>query len=271
MNKFLVLSLCALLSISFTSCYAPVSKSGKSSATLEKPATESQKAAENYIALAFKYINADQLATARTKLEQAQGYDASNPRIYLGYGLIYDKEQEEELASDSYKKAASLGGGAEVSMHRALSLYNLGQYTQAQQFFAQCMADTQYDLRALCFELNGFNEMRLTKLDKAIESFIKATQLNTNMPTSYLSLANLYIQTGDVAAGFVEFKKYDQMAQYIDSVKHTAQSLWIGIQLSNSVGKSEEMKNLVNKLKIEFKDSNEFQIYQQWSEELGSN
>ena len=109
MNKFLVLGLCAFLSISLTSCYAPVDKSGKNSSTLGQPATESQKAAENYIALAFKYINADQLATARTKLEQAQGYEASNPRIYLGYGLIYDKEQEEELAADSYKKAALLG------------------------------------------------------------------------------------------------------------------------------------------------------------------
>jgi len=271
MNKFLVLSLCVLLSVGFTSCYAPVDKSGKSSITLENQKTESEKAAGNYIALAFKYINANQLSTARTKLEQAQSFEASNPRIYLGYALIYDKEQEEELAIASYKTAASLGGGAEVSMHRALSLYNLSRFRDASVYFAECMVDTQFDLRALCFELNGFNEMRLNNVNKAIESFVKATQLNTNMPTSYLSLANLYIQTGDMDSGFTQFKKYDQMAQYIDSVSHTAQSLWIGIQLANAVGQSSDMNNLVIKLKIEFQGSNEYKLYKQWSDALGAN
>ncbi|MCJ8312865.1 MAG: hypothetical protein HRU38_11680, partial [Saccharospirillaceae bacterium] len=212
-----------------------------------------------------------QLATARVKLDQARTYEKSDPRIYLGYALIYDKEQEAELAADNFEKAAKLGGGAEVAMHRALSLYNLGRFTQATVFFKQCMNDTQFELRALCFELNGFNEMRLTNTNNAIESFKKATQLNTNMPTSYLSLANLYIQNAEVQSGFLAFKKYDQMAQYINSVKHTAQSLWIGIQLSNAVGDSEEMKKLVVQLKIKFKDSNEYAVYKQWSEALGSN
>jgi len=271
MKKFLEISLCVLLSIGLASCYAPVNKTGRSSSTLDKPVTESQKAAKNYIALAFKYINANQMATARTKLEQAQSFESSNPRIYLGYALIYDKEQEAALADDSYKKAAALGGGSEVSMHHALSLYNLGRFNQAKGYFDLCMADTQYELRALCFELNGFNEMRLSNVQKAIGSFIKATQLNSNMPTSYLSLANLYIQTADVKLGFLEFKKYDQMEQYIDSVSHTAQSLWIGIQLANAVGESEEMNKLANQLKIEFHKSNELQIYKQWYAQLGSN
>ncbi|NRB79497.1 MAG: hypothetical protein HRU38_12670, partial [Saccharospirillaceae bacterium] len=57
MNKILVLTLGVLLSLSVTSCYVPVDKSGKTTSTYPKPPTESQKASDNYIALAFKYIN----------------------------------------------------------------------------------------------------------------------------------------------------------------------------------------------------------------------
>jgi len=271
MNKFLIIGFCTFLSFGITSCYAPVDKAGNSTLTYSKPQSESQKAAENYIALAFKYINANQLSTARAKLDQSRDFEPNNPRIYLGYALIYDKEKESELAGVNYKKASDLGGGAEVSMYRALSYYNQGLYSQAQTSFAQCMNDTVFDLRALCFELNGFNEMRLANVDKAIESFIKATQLNTNMPTSYLSLANLYLQKSDPKAGYVEFKKYHEMVKYIDSVSHTAQSLWIGIQLANAVGDSAQMQDLVIKLKVEFQDSEEYKLYQQWSANAGAN
>ncbi|BCE01661.1 tetratricopeptide repeat protein [Marinicellulosiphila megalodicopiae] len=264
MNKFIVMSFCCVLSVTLAGCYAPVNKSGGKALVYETPRSESQKAADNYIALAFQYINAGQLGTARSKLDQAKNFDSTNPKAYLGYALIYDQEQETRLAEENFNKAAAHGGGAEVSMYHALFLYNQARFTQAQVHFDKCINDATFDKRALCFELAGFNQMRLNNPQKAIASFIKATQINPNMPVSYLSLANLYIQSGENKLGYDAFKQYDQMAIYIESVNHTAQSLWIGIQLASAVGEKSEVLTFANKLNKQFPGSEEVKLYNAW-------
>ena len=77
-----------------------------------------------HIRLALNYISSNNRDLARVHLEKAKAFNPRSAELYNGYALLYQMEQEFELAEQHYRKALS-----------ADKAYSLAQYNFAAFLF----------------------------------------------------------------------------------------------------------------------------------------
>lgn len=222
--------------------------------------------AQTYVQIAFDHINHSAFAQAKAKLLQAESIDNDNPGIYLGYGKMFEKEREPELAENNFKKAINKDNTSASLMYYALFLHNQGRFDEARQQFTKCTEDTTFPRRAECFEYMAVNELKLNERQLAKNFFHKATYLNAQMPRSYISLANLYLEDRDYKRGYEAFSGFKNLTllEGNNLYEHSPISLWLGVRLAYHTGKRNEVETLASQLYEQFSQSQEWELYNRW-------
>ncbi len=206
--------------------------------------------------LAVGYFEQGQTTVALDELKLALAADPNYGEAYNLRGLVYLRLKDYPLAESSFRRALALKPGD------ANTLHNLGwlmcqtdRQTEAEQFFAQALADPSYGERAKTLMTQGLCQMRAGKPAQAQESLLQSFQLDASNPITEYNLALLMFQRNDL-----------QRAQfYIRRLNNgewaNAESLWLGIRIERRLGNQDAVDQLAVPLRKRFGQSREAGLY----------
>lgn len=201
------------------------------------------KSVASYTQLGFAYLERQNTERAKRAFVKALRLDDNSPDALHGMALIYQKEGEQKLAEEHFKKALSDGGVFSVARNNyAAFLYGQGRYPEACEQLDLTVRDTLYVNRRFAFENLGLCQLQLKELEKAEFSFKRALQLDRNSSRALLELASLkYLQNRPLDA-------WGYLQQHLHVAKASVRSLMLGLQLAERLGKRAEHQRFSSEL-----------------------
>jgi type IV pilus assembly protein PilF len=163
---------------------------------------------------------------------------------------------EPRLAEDSFRRAIALNGRDANILHNLGWLQcTLQRYAEADQSFAQALANPAYAERPRTLMTQGVCQIRAGRLADAERTFTRAYELDAANPVTGYNLADLLFKRGE----------YERAQFYIRRLNNTtfanAQTLWLGIKVERQMQNREAMLQLADQLRRRFSQSKEMALY----------
>ena len=209
----------------------------------------------------MKYIASKNRELARVHLDNAQSFGSRSNRSQLhnGYALLYQLEQETELAEKYFRKAISSKKTDSTARYNfAAFLYNQGRFEEALKQMQLVSEDLGYERRAQAFYILGLAQNKTGQALEALESFEKASQLAPQFAPPYIEAAEIYFAQKRLAKAKRALDQHGYLAQL------SAKSLWLSVRIENSFGNRDAEASQGLKLKNLFPYSSENLEYQKW-------
>jgi len=224
-----------------------------------------EKAVITYVQIGYGYFEQGNLFESKKALTKALDIDPKAAGAHMGLARVYDRELEHKLADDHFKKALRYGESTEGHFQYGVYLYNQGNFKGAYSQLNKTLEDTVYGRRSLAFEYQGVIASRLGKTDEAISNYERALALNAGMYNSHLGLTNIYFERKDFPTAYHHYNGFVRLVR-AQAARHSATSLWLGIQLAGFAEDKDAISSLSLQLRNQYPDSNEYQYYLDWKE-----
>lgn len=211
---------------------------------------------QQHIRLALSYISSNNRDLARVHLEKAKAFNPRSAQLYNGYALLYQMEQEFELAERYYRKALAADSDYTLAHYNySAFLFNQGRMQEALE---EMQLVTQDLGRPQAFYILGLSQKRLGDTAAAVESFEKATQLSAGFAPPFIEAAEIYFQQQNYPLSKMALDRFKQLS------KPTSKSLWLSVRIEQRFGNRDKAASEGLKLKNLFPYSKENLEYQEW-------
>ncbi|RMF14592.1 MAG: tetratricopeptide repeat protein [Gammaproteobacteria bacterium] len=228
--------------------------------TVNDPLTakaSSKKAVEEYVNLGLGYFQQQQYDLAIKRLRRALEIDPGNPRALSALALVYQAQQEPELAEKTFLDV--IREHPEFTQGRsyyAAFLYQNDRLEDALAQLREASNDVEYEGRALLFFNIGQIERRLGHNERAIEAYRKSLVLNPAQPRVRLALAFAYSESGQHEQAWKAFLQYRESVRR-GLARHSAASVALGVRTARALGLKDEEASLLLLLKNQYRNSKE--------------
>ena len=214
---------------------------------------------QQHIRLALSYISSNNRDLARVHLEKAKAFNPRSAQLYNGYALLYQMEQEFELAERYYRKALAADSDYTLAHYNySAFLFNQGRMQEALEELQLVTQGLGYERRPQAFYMLGLSQKRLGDTEAAVESFEKATQLSAGFALPFLEAAEIYFQQQNYPLSKMALDRFKQLS------KPTSKSLWLSVRIEQRFGNRDKAASEGLKLKNLFPYSKENLEYQEW-------
>ena len=206
--------------------------------------------------LGAKYLETGDLKKARIKLEKALAANDENAKANFYYAILLQKVNQPEKAKPYFLKATELAP-EETHYYETFGvlLCRLGDYKEANEQFTKS-ATNPFNLTAeYAYNNAGSCAMSLGKIEDAEDNIRKALRKNPRFTPALLNMVEILLEQDEyeiAEAYYLRYLKYG---------KHTADSLWLGIQLNRFLGDRIAMDEYGLRLKSDFPQSRETLLY----------
>jgi type IV pilus assembly protein PilF len=221
-----------------------------------------EKAIENYVTLATAYIGQGNVDRARFHLDRASELAPKDASVLAAQGLLYQTDNETELAERAYRDAiASDAGYTRARVFYGAFLYGQNRFEEARDQFAAASRDTDYPSRASVFFNLGLSEERLDNLENAVNAYRRSVELSRGDTRSLLALSRTLVAVDNHQAAERYYSRLLGAMQRNKNLRHSPESLMTGIRIARHFGDSDREASLALLLRSDFPDSLEYQQY----------
>ncbi|GAB2712538.1 type IV pilus biogenesis/stability protein PilW [Halomonas garicola] len=206
--------------------------SGCASSLLSSPDTP--EAGSAYTRLGLAYLEQNNLKRALNALDRAEELDPGNPETLQALALVYQRQGENDLAAEQFKKA--LAANTDFTRARnnyAAFLYQQGNYQRACQQLETAAKDPQYEHRARLFTNLGQCYTARDQTQRARESLVRASKIDPRHARSYWLLAQLEYRQGNHARAWAPLQRFLRLG------RPTREALEMAAELALERGDSE--------------------------------
>ncbi len=236
---------------------AAATTAGKPDMVTDSDEPDARKRARIRLELAVGYYEQGQTAIALDELKLSLAADPNYGEAFNLRGLIYMRLNDYALAQDSFQRAIALNASDSNAQHNYGWLQcQREQYAQADQLFAQALANPFYGERAKTFMARGLCQVRANQLDEGERSLTRSYELDAGNPITGYNLAKLLFRRSE----FVRAQFY--VRRLNNSELANAESLWLGVKIERRVGNQDAMRQLAAQLKKRFPQSKEALAYE---------
>jgi type IV pilus assembly protein PilF len=214
-------------------------------------------AVERYVALGLEYIRRNDLHRARKHLNRALEIAPLDSAANAALGLVYHQEGELEEAETYFLTSLE----TDPNYTRGLSyygafLYSVDRIDEALVQFERAAKDTTYEGRAQIFSNIALCELKLGDKQKAIEAYTVTLRLDRTNGRALSGITELLISVNN----------YEQAQHYYNrlvrlirerGMKHSAQSLWLGIRIAHYYRSHQQVSTLAGLLDQMYPDTEE--------------
>lgn len=215
------------------------------------------KALEQRVELARKYIGEGNWENAKRNLRMAYDIDPDNAQVHEAFALVYQSTGEFELAEQSYRTALKLDKKfSRARNNYATFLYSQGRFAEAEKQLVLVTQDTLYQGRPRAFTNLGLCRVQLFDSQGAEEAFRRALTMDRANSIALLELAQLRHDAGD----------FDTAQRYYDTYRtvvrqQSSRGLWLGIRLARESGDRDAEGSYMLALSNLYPDSAEYQAF----------
>jgi len=243
-----------LISLLITGC------AGQQVTTAEQ---DTPKAVKAYNSLGMQYLRRSDTANAKLAFQRSIEIDSGSAQAYNGLAMVFQLEQDAPLAERYFKKAIKVEpDSAMLHNNYGAFLFSRKRYPEACKELGRATEDPFYNQRSQAFENLGRCYRLIDRLDAAEHAFKRSLTLNPKRPLAILQLSDVMLQKGDLEEAVSFFDQYSAMVD-AKQVQHSAQSLWLGVQISRLKNSGIDAATYGLILKNLFPDSEEYQQYKE--------
>ncbi|NND69483.1 MAG: type IV pilus biogenesis/stability protein PilW [Halioglobus sp.] len=217
------------------------------------------KALDERVALARRYIGEENWEDARRNLDLAREIDANSPGVHGAFGLLYQRTGEYELAEEHFRKAIRLDSKQTRTRNNyAAFLIDRKRFEEAEEQLEYVVRDSLYGERARAFTFLGYTRLQLDDSAGAQEALERALAMEPRDAFALLEMAHLTFAADD----------YSQARRYYEGYRKTvrqqsARALWLGIRLARQSGNKDAEASYALALANRFPNSPEHEAYEQ--------
>jgi type IV pilus assembly protein PilF len=212
-------------------------------------------AADVYVKLAVAYMREGQMEQALKKAKRGVRLDPNSPSANNVIALLYERLGDNELAERHYKRAVRLDP-KDPYIRNAYGSFLCAQerYEEADQEYVQALRNPLYKTPEVALTNAGICAGRSNKVELAESHFRRALQANPRFPLPLVHMAQISLDKGN----YLSSRGYLQ--RYLEVAKHSARTLWLGIQAERELGDLDAVASYELLLRGKFPDSEEMKL-----------
>jgi type IV pilus assembly protein PilF len=220
-----------------------------------RPTHVTNEVASANLNLGIEYLKQGNYNGALEKLEKARAADPAHPATYNVLGLLYQKIEDPKKAEQNFKKAISLDDNDSSSLNNyANFLCQQDRLEEAEKTFLKAADNPLYRSPETAITNAGLCLYSYQKKDGAKKYFQQALQINPQVPQALVKMSELALDDFNYLSARAYLQRYQQVS------RHTARSLWLGIQIERELGDKNAVSSYALLLKNSFPDSDEAAI-----------
>ncbi len=200
-----------------------------------------------HLDLARGYLDGENPARARDPLLRALELDPERVEAHVLAGVLYEREQETELAEYHFRAALELDPADPQALNNyGAFLYGQGRFRDALEPLQRASRNAEYRLRAQVYENLGLTELALGRPDAARNAFERALGLGASQPRSTLELASIHYSQHDYDAA----ERYYH--DFLADAGETTRSACLGLRLAGVEGATLRSVDHAERLRMRF-------------------
>ena len=223
----------------------------ESTGGLPNPAPKAERA-QAQIAVGRGYISARSWANAKRSLQKAVELDPGSVEAHVLFAVVYDEQEEFELAETYYRKALRLDSSDPQALNNyGRFLFRRGRLDEAATRLQKVVKNTEYRARPQAYENLGLVEIARGNPEAAQAAFERALSLNPMQYSSALELGYMAFDRGEIGLAFQQYELFRTNA------KPSARSLCLGMKLGAAANNPDQVASAAMALKNLFPKSRE--------------
>ena len=204
------------------------------------------------VKLAVGYIQRQQYAPARDKLEKAIEQDEDNLPAYKTLAYLYALLGLEEDADKMYQQALDLKpDDPDLQNSYGAFLCSMGKLEEAHEYLRKAYSNPFYDSIYLAQSNAGSCYLKTGEYDKAEPLLRQSLRVQPKLPGSLISMAEIGVKTERYLMARAYIQRYHEVNA------PTAASLYLQVQAERALGAQEHYLKYAKQLIKDFPDSDE--------------
>jgi type IV pilus assembly protein PilF len=217
-----------------------------------KPTSGTNDVAAVNLNLGIEYLRLGNYEKALSKLENAREADENYPPTYNTLGILYQRLGDKVRAEDNYQHALRLNSSDPSTLNNyGRFLCQERRFDEAEAAFLKAAQNPLYQTPEIALSNAGTCAMAHGNLDIAEKYFRSALEKNPRVAVALLQMA----QISYTNASYLSARAYLQ--RYLEIGKHTAKTLWLGINIERELGDKNLLASYELLLKNKFPQSKE--------------
>lgn len=219
---------------------------------------QTNRVAETNLNLGVEYLKRGDYEKALEKLNRALEADPKYPPTYNALGILYQKLGKPDEAEGYFKRALRINS---ADPH---TLNNYGQllcaeerYEDAEKAFLKAADNPLYETPEISLTNAGTCALKSGNVEAAETHFREALNINPRVAIALLQMSQLSYDNGN----YLSARAYLQ--RYLEVGKHTAKTLWLGIQIEKELGDRDTLSSYALSLRNNFPRSEEARLLQE--------
>jgi type IV pilus assembly protein PilF len=239
--------LISILALTLAAC----NQVGSSNQNIRASQTTNEVAAAN-LDLGIEYMKQGAYENALKNLEKAKLADPGYSPTYNVLGLLYQRLGDPEKAEDNFKRALGLNSNDSSTLNNYGNfLCQQNRLEKAEETFLKAAANPLYETPEIAITNAGLCLSNNQKENEAEKYFKQALQLNPRVPQALIKMCEISFKTPNYLSARAYLQRYQQVA------RHTAKSLWLGIQIEQELGDKDTVSSYILLLKNTYPDAKE--------------
>jgi len=195
---------------------------------------------------------------ALEKLNRAREAKPDYPPVYNALGVLHQNLGIFDVAEDNFKMAIKLNPSNSSAMNNyGLLLCQTERYDEANEIFLKAVNNPLYATPEVAYNNAGTCALNNGQAELAENYFNEALKRNAGMGTALIQMSELSYEKGN----YMPARGY--LSRYLESNKHSATSLWLGIRIERELGDNNAVSSYELLLRNQFSESEEAKLLSQ--------
>ena len=223
----------------------------------DEPQTDST--ADIYVKMGVEYMRRGNNKVALSKLNRALEIDSSEIKAHNALAILYERLNELEQAEYHYKRALYYRPNDSASNSNYGNFICRQQgFEVAESYFLTAAANPLYKTPELPYTNAGICALRADVLDKAGLYLDKALRFNPYFDKAHYQMAELKQRLGEYETA------ENYYLRYVERNAQSAESLWLGIRISEALGQLDRASSYALLLKSRYPESEQTQALRRY-------
>jgi type IV pilus assembly protein PilF len=212
-------------------------------------------AGDTYMQIAAHFLEQGQLDLALINAKTSLEKEPDNAQAHNIIALTYQRLGEQKLADSHFKSAIRLQPKNSF-IRNAYGAFLCAQdrFEEADQQFNKALENPLYNTPWVALTNAGICTGRAGDLRQSEVYLRSALRTNPRFSAALLEMAKVSLQNGEYLSGRGYLQRYQAVAE------HTAESLWVGIQIERQLGDQNAVASYSLMLNSGFPDAEETQL-----------
>jgi len=218
--------------------------------------TNNIKASAINVQLGMGYLQQNNMEQASEKLNKALRQDPKSASAHNAYGILQERLLQKEEAEKHYRIATELDPtNSAAANNYGTFLCRNKREAESEKYFLKALKNPLYKTPEYAYTNAALCLLRIDMKERAKDYLHKALAAKSDFPTALISIARIEFEEGNYAQAKAYLHRFHLVAQ------PTSKSLWYAIRAELQLDSNWNVNELVEKLKTNFPDSEEYKSW----------